>query len=271
MIQKAAVPVTGEEICMKQIPWQKNCHYFFILVGFLLDITKGVWITVQWRLCASKNTSNRENNHQVLVLGFFSNSEHRFFLKMTLKWAKSLASGPQKKTLMNKLGNPSLKVHIPLSHKPTAHSRRKLPFWVLYSCITYVEWCSFLFYSCIVFLFHENYFYFKNMLSKFYLWSRIPSQRWVNHIPAGKHTLCFTLVKDKMSSSKTIKLGLVHLHSLFNKSCCLLCSITSPIPANWNADQHFSEQDPVVEDNHWNTALSESSGDHPDQSLGGSA
>lgn len=68
----------------------------------------------------------------------------------------------------------------------------------------------------------------------------------MNHRAAGK----MILVKDKTSSSENTKLGLVHLHSLFNKRCCLLCSITSPILANWNTDQHFSEQDPAVNDNH---------------------
>lgn len=41
-------------------------------------------------------------------------------------------------------------------------------------------------------------------------------------------------------------------------------------PISWSADQPFSEQDPVVNDNYWNTVLAKTSRDHPAQSLAGS-
>lgn len=150
LIQKTAVPVTGEEMCMKQIPWQKNC------------ITSLSW-WASWIAQTSPDHSAMETlclqkylkpSGASLLDFFFSNSEHRFIQKMSLKWAKSLVSESHKKSLRNKLENPSLKVHIPLSYKPSAHSRRKLPLWVSYSRITYVQWCSFLIYSCTVVLFH---------------------------------------------------------------------------------------------------------------------
>lgn len=187
---------------------------------------------------------------------------------MSFKWAKPIATGSQEKIV-----KPTCKSWYSVITQAYCMFDKKTATVIFMHNLCGKIQCYFLFmhnlpFSVKLFLFQKYFFIFFFCL--FHKQNPKPEGEEKNICCWESDTSGFMLMKDKMSSSENTRLDLVHLCSLLNKNWCLLCIFSFPIPASWSTDQHFSGQDPVVNDKYWNRMLAKTSRDRPAQSLGGS-